>query len=68
MRELTCYQFLLEYEYFTEEELNLVIKGWGDNPKTYDTICQVRCAMDIDQVAHEESKLQKETIILTDYH
>lgn len=65
-REMSCYQYLLEYEYFTEEELNLVIKGWGDNEKTYDTICQVRYAMDIDQLAYEDSK-GGDTIVLTDY-
>lgn len=65
-REMTCYQYLLEYEYFTEEELNLVIKGWGDTSKTYDKICQVRYAMDIDQLALEDSK-NGATIVLTDY-
>lgn len=65
-KEMTCYEYLLAYEYFNEEELNLVIKGWGDNAKTYDTICQVRYAMDIDQLALEDSK-GGETIVLTDY-
>ena len=66
-RVLSCYAYLLEYEYFTEEELNLVIKGWGDNEKTYDTICQVRYAMDIDQLALEDSK-HGERIQLSDYN
>lgn len=59
---MTCYDYLLMYELFTEEELNLVIKGWGDNSDTYDTICQVRFAMDIDQLASEDN------ITLTDYY
>ena len=66
-RELTCYQYLLEFEYFTDEELNLAVKGWGDNPKTYDTICHVRYAMTIDQMALEDKKLCGEKIVLTDY-
>lgn len=65
-REMTCYDYLLEYEYFNEEELNLVISGWGKNEKTYDTICRVRYAMDIDQLALEDSK-NGEIIVLTDY-
>lgn len=36
---MTCYDYLLEYEYFTEEELSLVISGWGNNQDTLDTIC-----------------------------
>ena len=64
MRKMSCYDYLLEYEYFTEEELDLVIKGWGDNPKTYDTICHVRYGMDVDQLVGEE----EDDIELTDYH
>lgn len=65
-RNMTCYDYLLEYEYFTEQELDLVIMGWGDNEKTYDTICRVRYSMDIDQLALEDSK-GGDKIILTDY-
>ena len=65
-RKMTCYDYLLEYEYFTEQELDLVIMGWGDNEKTYNTICRVRYSMDIDQLALEDSK-GGDKIILTDY-
>lgn len=50
----TCYDYLLDFEYFTEEELNLCTKGWGDNADTYDIICQVRYGMDIDQLAESD--------------
>lgn len=55
MDRLTCYDYLLDYEYFTEEELNLVTKGFGDCRETYDTICQVRYGFDIDQLADEDN-------------
>lgn len=55
-RVMTVYDFLLTHEYFTEEELDLAIKGWGDNEETYNTICQVRYAMDPDQLALEENE------------
>ena len=64
---LTCKDYLLQYEYFAEEEIDLVVRGWGDNPKTYDTICRVRYAMDIDQLALEDSK-NGERIKLSDYN
>lgn len=51
---MTCYDYLSEYEYFTEEELNLVTSGWGNNSDTFDTICQVRYAMDVDQLAEQD--------------
>ena len=59
----TCYDYLLDYGYFTEEELNLVLCGWGRNEKTYDTICRVRYGYDIDQLA-----LEDKDIFLTDYN
>ncbi len=65
-RNMTCYDYLLEYEYFTEQELDLVVKGWGKNEKTYNTICRVRYSLDIDQLALEDSK-GGDKIILTDY-
>ena len=50
------YNYLLINDYFTEEELNLVMKGWGDNTKTYDTICHVRYGMDFDQIWEADNK------------
>ena len=35
---------------FDDDELSLVCCGWGQNDDTIDTICQVRFAMDFDQV------------------
>lgn len=64
-KEMTCYEYLLAYEYFTEEELKIAL-CFGDNNKTYDTICYGRYGMDIDQLALEDSK-GGETIVLTDY-
>lgn len=55
MEKYTCYDYLLTYEYFTGEELNLCTKGWGDNSNTYDTMCQVRYAADVDQLAEEDN-------------
>lgn len=50
------FNYLLEGDYFTEEELLLVIKAYGDNIDTYNTICQVRYAMDFDQIEESEEK------------
>lgn len=44
------WDWLVSYELFTDDELSLVCCGWGQNDDTIDTICQVRCAMDFDQV------------------
>lgn len=48
------FNYLSTMNYFTESELLLVISGWGDNIDTYDTICQVRFAMDFDQLEDED--------------
>ena len=64
----TVYEFLRENEYFTEEELNLVIKGWVDNEKTYDIICQVRYGMDADQLAYYYNEENEENISFSDYN
>lgn len=47
------YEYLIEYQLFTEEELILVTKAFGDNIDTYNTICQVRFGMDFDQLEDE---------------
>ena len=52
------FDYLVEYDYFTEKELLLVVKGWGDNEKTYNTVCQVRYGMDWDQLANEDNKIR----------
>lgn len=48
------FDYLLVGNYFTEEELILVTKGFGDNVDTYNTICQVRYGMDFDQIEESE--------------
>lgn len=50
------FNYLKDHRYFEHEELLLVIKGWGDNINTYDTICQVRFAMDFDQLEESEEE------------
>ena len=64
----TCYDFLLENEYFSEEELDLVTKAFGDNEKTYDAICQGRYGMDVDQVVYYHNGENNENIWLSDYN
>ena len=49
----TIYNFLIDQELFNEEEISLCVTGWGDNLETYNTMCQVRYAMDVNQVAEE---------------
>lgn len=44
------YEALLEAGLFTEDELVLVTDGWGLNEDTLDRVCQVRYAMDADQL------------------
>lgn len=48
------YEWLLVNEKFTEDELSLVTKGFGDNINTYDTICYVRYGYDFDQLFESE--------------
>lgn len=50
---MTIYDFFIDYELFTEEELQLVIKGWGDNLETYNTIAHVRYGYDVEQLAEK---------------
>lgn len=44
------YEALLEAGLFTEDELVLVTDGWGLNTDTLNRVCQVRYAMDADQL------------------
>ena len=53
MIKKTAAEFLIEGNYFTEEEITLVECGWGQNEDTYNTICQVRFAQDVDQIVEE---------------
>lgn len=48
------YDALAERGLFTDSELELVTNGWGLNMDTLDRICQVRFAMDADQVLEEQ--------------
>lgn len=48
------YNELAERGLFTDSELELVTNGWGLNMDTLDRICQVRFAMDADQVLEEQ--------------
>lgn len=49
-----AYNFLLENDYFTEQELELVTAGWGYSMNTLDTVCQARYAMDVEQLRDED--------------
>lgn len=60
MKKLSCnekFNHLIDYGYFTWEELCLCIAGWGDNDQTYDTICHVRFGMDFDQLYQEDEEM-----------
>jgi hypothetical protein len=48
------YNELVDRDFFTEAELLLVVKGWGYNMDTLDRVCQVRYAMDADQLLESE--------------
>jgi len=60
MKKFSCdekFEYLEDYQYFTYEELNLVIRGWGDNDKTYDIICYVRYGMDFQQIVEKDDEM-----------
>lgn len=51
---LNTFDYLLDFGYFTHEELMLVIGCWGDNEETYRLICHYRFALDQYQMAEED--------------
>lgn len=51
------YNYLIDKEYFTEEELCLVVKAFGDNIDTYNTIIYTRYGYDFEQLYDLEENL-----------
>lgn len=51
------YNYLIDKEYFTKEELCLVVKAFGDNIDTYNAIIHTRYGYDFEQLYDLEENL-----------
>lgn len=51
--ESKLYSILIDYDYFTEEELNLITSMYGMNTETLSLACECRYALDAQQVLFE---------------
>lgn len=51
------YSFLVEYEYFTEDELRLVTDINGNRTEVLNDCCRARYALDIEDLLEEQEYL-----------